>query len=96
MNNRLTGVPSCDRYDDLIHREHLSEEEMAYVVAHQEDCPLGIHTVAAAEEGWGLAPGALKAWDGLFSLPPRDPKVVAHQLAQIDRALAELEGDSTP
>lgn len=54
--------PDCDRFEQLLGapRDYrLTDDDVAFYLEHERDCPTGEHTVARLEQELGISPGTL-------------------------------------
>jgi len=63
---------NCVRFETLVYQEELTDEEIDFILDHQERCELGIHTDGFLEKVHNLPQGTLRTWDGISPLPQRE------------------------
>ena len=66
----------CERYQELLFQAALTDREIEFLRGHEENCPLGIHTVEALERTHGLSAYSLRNLKWGDPLPRSEPGVL--------------------
>jgi hypothetical protein len=89
-------VSACLRFEKLLDKDELTDEEFQFCVEHQRNCPLGIHTDEGLERQHGLSPGALKNWNGRDPLPSSDVEARRRHVRRLWHAITTEEATAEP
>src|SRR2546426_10760910 len=90
VNERISN---CDRFEELLAKNELTDAEFDFCVDHQQACSLGIHTTEALERRHGFPPGSLRTWNGLPPFPGSLPGLRETYLKRVWEAVTEVSPD---